>query len=318
MSEDNQDSKSISDSTHIGNIVHLNDYASLIIRQLAPLTEFSEKISRSLYPIMNMQDEMLKKLQPIVGAQLKTQSIAKELAKVAEAMIKPLESYRLNFENIVSPIFVEFAKKLADLPERTKRSLVVLAKHGWYFDPDMPFRGLQELEVALEEGNVEIVNTILMEYFSEKLSEIEEKLKAKFPTRATILGAAFDAHRRKEFVLSIPVFLIQADGICYDLINKQLYSKKDKVPVIAEYAKTITTDTFRSILLYPLTQSLPISASAKERTEDFNDLNRHQVIHGESTNYDIELNSLKAISLLNYVSYVLSQEDVDSSDEKTN
>lgn len=130
--------------------------------------------------------------------------------------------------------------------------------------------------------------------------------------RAAILESAFNAHKRKEYALSIPVFLIQADGICYDLINKQLYSTKDKVSVLTGYAKTITADTFRSILLYPLTQPIPISASAKVRAEDFNDLNRHQVIHGEVTNYNTELNSLKTVSLLNYVSYVLSQEAADS------
>ena len=142
-------------------------------------------------------------------------------------------------------------------------------------------------------------------------------MKIRFPARAIILESAFNAHKRKEYALSIPVLLIQADGICYDLINKQLYSKKGKVPVVAEYAETITADVFRSALLYPLTQPLPISASANERAEDFSDLNRHQVIHGESTTYDTEINSLKAISMLNYVSYVLSRDSTDSDKEVT-
>jgi len=50
---------------------------------------------------------------------------------------------------------------------------------------------------------------------------------------------------------------------------------------------------------------LPISASQNERDDKFNELNRHQVLHGESTSYDSEINSLKAISLINYLAQVL-------------
>ena len=111
--------------------------------------------------------------------------------------------------------------------------------------------------------------------------------------------------------MSVPAFLIQADGICFDLINKQLYSKRKNIPALNEYAKSIASNALQSALLYPLTQPLPITASASERAEDFNELNRHQVIHGESIDYDTEINSLKAISLLSYVSCVLSQDEED-------
>lgn len=319
MTEDNQESKRVSRSYRLSGIVNFNDYAAKVMKQLAPFTEISEKLSSSLRPILNIQEEMFRNMKPIIEAQqqiaAQNQSVITELTKSAHNMLKPLEDFRINLENLISPAFVEFTKNLAALPERTRKSLMVLAKHGWFFDPEMPIVGIREIENILENGDTESANSELMEYFSERLSEIEEDIKKKFPTRANILECAFNAHRRKEYALSIPVFLIQADGICYDLINKQLYSKKGKAPVIAEYAETITTDVFRSALLYPLTQPLPISAYAKERAEDFSDLNRHQVIHGESTDYDTEINSLKAISLLNYVSYVLSQGSSDTDED---
>jgi len=318
MSEDNKEEKSISRNYRLNSMVNFNGYADKIMKQLAPFTEASERLSRSLRPMLNMQEEMFRNMKPIIEAQqriaLQNQPIIDELAKSAQNIFKPLENFRLNLENLISPAFLEFSKNLAALPERTRKSLMVLAKHGWYFDPEMPVAGIRELENILESGDIDTANAELTGYFSERLSEIEENIKKKFPTRASILKSAFNAHRRKEYALSIPVFLIQADGICFDLINKQLYSKRGKTPVVAEYAETITADVFRSALLYPLTQSIPISASANERSEEFNDLNRHQVIHGESTVYGTELNSFKAISLLNYVSYVLSQELFDSSE----
>mgnify|MGYP001564484260 CR=1 FL=1 len=39
----------------------------------------------------------------------------------------------------------------------------------------------------------------------------------------------------------------------------------------------------------------------------FSALNRHQVMHGESVNYGSEINSLKALSPLNYVAVVLQE-----------
>lgn len=319
MSNNDKESKPISPKNNIGNLINFNDYASSLIKQLAPITEIHANIGRSLAPMLRMQEEVLKSMKPLVDDfQRQNQLMIQEFAKSAQNMIKPLENFRFNLENLIGPAFLEFTKNLEALPERTRKSLMILAKHGWYFDPEMPIVGIRELENALENGDIDSVNEELIDYFSERLSEIEEGIKKKFPHRANILESAFNAHRRKEYALSIPIFLIQADGICFDLINKQLYSKKGKVPVVAEFAETITTDVFRSALLYPLTQSIPISASANERPEEFNDLNRHQVIHGESIDYDTEINSFKAISLLNYVSYVLSQDsfDIDEDIEK--
>ena len=68
----------------------------------------------------------------------------------------------------------------------------------------------------------------------------------------------------------------------------------------------IASDTYRAALLSPLAQTLPIGASKHERPEDFTELNRHVVLHGESLDYGTKINSLKAISLINYVAHVLA------------
>jgi len=63
------------------------------------------------------------------------------------------------------------------------------------------------------------------------------------------------------------------------------------------------------MFLRPISLELPINASEKARERiaaergwpAWNELNRHQVLHGESVDYGTRLNSLKAISLLNYL-----------------
>lgn len=84
--------------------------------------------------------------------------------------------------------------------------------------------------------------------------------------------------------------------------------KKDKKPRTALYVEQIASETYRAALLSPLAQSLPISASEKERRADFSGLNRHTVLHGESVDYGTKENSLRAISLINYVAHVLDFE----------
>ena len=44
-----------------------------------------------------------------------------------------------------------------------------------------------------------------------------------------------------------------------------------------------------------------------QQPDGFSELNRHQVLHGEVTEYGTEQNSLKAISLLNYCAFVLPE-----------
>jgi len=64
--------------------------------------------------------------------------------------------------------------------------------------------------------------------------------------------------------------------------------------------------------------TLPISASEHERGDAFVGLNRHQVLHGESTQYGTEMNSLKAISLLNYVAHILTDRGDKTTKDKNN
>ncbi|MED7789604.1 hypothetical protein [Francisella sp. 19X1-34] len=76
-------------------------------------------------------------------------------------------------------------------------------------------------------------------------------------------------------------------------------------PRTAKYVEQIAADTYKAALLSPLAESTPIGASEHEREEGFNLLNRHTVLHGEFLDYGNKVNSLKAISLINYVSQAL-------------
>ena len=181
---------------------------------------------------------------------------------------------------------------------------MILGTHGWYLDLEIPLPGLWKLEKALADGDAHEAEQALIKYFRERTPEIEKSLIKNFPNRAKVLCSAFKAHSRGEYDLSVPVFLAQTDGICQELIGTELF-RKGRVHATAKYVEKLAMDSFRTALLYPLSVTLPIWASERERNDTFADLNRHQVLHGESTEYGTELNSLKAISLLNYIAQVL-------------
>ena len=212
----------------------------------------------------------------------------------------------------------EFFFGLERIPEKLRSALEDLAKLGWFLDAEMTFPFIGKLGKLLKNKRVEDAENALIDYFRENLSIIARKLEADYPNRSAPVSAAITAHERCEYYLSIPVFLAQSEGIFRELMQRLLFSDKDKdegklfsdkvrKEAIAKCIENIQDASDVEPLLYPLTCSLPISASQKQRGQDFNALNRHQVLHGEISDYGSEINSLKAISFLNHIASVVGQ-----------
>ena len=202
----------------------------------------------------------------------------------------------------IIPTFDGLKNSFQELPNHIQEALLLLGENGWYLDLEMSLPTLWHLKEILDEGNLLKAENTLVEYFENRLSEIEKSILEKFPCRKHLLKAAFNAHRREEYCLSIPIFLAQTDGICKEAVGQCLFMKSNRKPQTAIYVDQIANDTFMAALLSPLAKTLPINASENERPRRFNGLNRHMVLHGESLDYGSKVNSLKAISLVNYVS----------------
>ena len=204
----------------------------------------------------------------------------------------------------IIPTFDNLKNSFQELPNHIQEALLLLGENGWYLDLEMSLPTLWRLRDILDEGNLLKAENTLVKYYESRLSEIEKSILKKFPSRKHLLKAAFNAHRRKEYCLSIPLFLAQTDGICKEVIRQYLFMKSNRKPQTAIYVDQITNDTFMAAILSPLAETLPINASENERPRNFNGLNRHMVLHGESLDYGSKVNSLKAISLINYVIFV--------------
>lgn len=270
---------------------------------MSPALEVQEALRQSMQPIIEAQNSLEKALEPILAQQ----ESWKKLAESVQMLAVQATDFQESIQQLVTLSFEPLQKTFRELPPRTREALLLLGEQGWYFDLEMPIQGLWQLTDALLEGNVTEAEEALVEYFESRLSEIEQSITARFPHREHLVRAAFNAHRRQEYALAIPVLLAQTDGICKEVSNQYLFMKQNKRPRTAIYVEQIAADSFTAALLSPLAQTLPISASESGRPEGANALNRHAVLHGESLNYGSKINSLKAISLINYVAHVLEK-----------
>jgi hypothetical protein len=288
--------------------------AERVRAQVTPALKVQETLQKSLGPIIEAQETFQKALQTILAEQNRWREFIESI-KVPHfnlpdlsPLTKQVAEFQKSLQGLICPAFEQLQRSFRELPPRTQEALLLLGANGWYLDLEMPLPGLWELKKALSEGNVAEAEEALVEYFEDELEKIETSITERFPHRAHLIRAAFNAHRRQEYELSIPVLLAQTDGICKEVVNQYLFIKQNKKPSTAIYVDQIAADTYRAALLSPLAQTLPINASERERPAGFDALNRHTVLHGESLDYGSKTNSLKAISLVNYVAHVLEVE----------
>ncbi len=242
---------------------------------------------------------------PLLDAEQRWQAFA----QANEAGLAAFAAQAVSFQDRVREFLrydsVAIIEAFKQLPAKTQAALLQLAHHGWYLDPQMGLSDLTELAEALANGDTQEVEDALVAYYEHRMSDIEASLIAKLPARAHLIQMALGAHRREEYALTIPVLLAQADGACTEIFSESFFLKKDKLPSTAPFVATMTAhDAFLGALLSPLGAALPIAASERDRGPHFKGLNRHMVLHGESLDYGTRANSLRALSLLHYVTHV--------------
>jgi hypothetical protein len=201
---------------------------------------------------------------------------------------KLLEEIKENggISSIISKVF---DIKNDSIEENTR----ILLNYGWYISAQMKMKKISEvIELIKSEKTVE-AESILINFFKENLTKIEEQLITKHSDRKPIFEEAFKAHKSNMFYSSTILFLSQGDGIIDGKIfhnrkNLDKHLDKEKNP---NFVNLLKEDS-----------SLNIPSIKINKSKYFSKLNRHSVMHGKSTDYGTEINSLKALSLCCFVS----------------
>ena len=187
---------------------------------LEPVLRQREAFQQWMQPIIEAQNALQETLEPILAEQKRWKNVVEsiQISKYTlpdiSQIVQPSLEFQKSIQGLITPAFEQLQESFRRLPPRTQEAVLLLGEHGWYLDLEMPIPGLWELKKALSEGNVEEAEEALAEYFTGRLDEIEASIIERFPNRQKMIRAAFNAHRRQEYELSIPVFLAQTDGIC--------------------------------------------------------------------------------------------------------
>ncbi|WP_332859352.1 hypothetical protein [Janthinobacterium svalbardensis] len=222
-----------------------------------------------------------------------------------------------NIEKINRIDWAEASRRLDSMPELSKKSMTLLLPMGWFLGWVDSLSELLPLLESLDGIDAKKVDDVMSKYYRENLDFIEKELTQRHQSRSDAIKAAFIAHRTlgdAGYFLSIPVFIAQADGLLSEILkisSPLSTSKKTKeIKCAIALRPAIINDQELSDLLLPffaLHDSDFLKSQAARDKEviqsglAFTGLNRHQVLHGECSNYGSEINSLKALSFLTFV-----------------
>ena len=223
-------------------------------------------------------------------------------------IMMPLQKY---FQEQSKKLQGLFSKAFKNLNEQFKLSLESqreLALQSWYLptlNVEMGF--VNNISMLIGNGKIQEVNNILIDYYQKEFDRISANILEKFPNRSLPLKAAFVAHQKREYFLSIPVFFIQIEGIFEDLTGIRFFSVRrvngKQIPKSKNFIEQLDESDFIKDFLIPIEDIRESNRSQVKGSPS--GLNRHDVLHGNSNDYGTKMNSYKIFSLLAFIVNVL-------------
>jgi hypothetical protein len=198
-------------------------------------------------------------------------------------------------------------QRLGELPRKSKDAMRLALAEGWFFGWHDGLQSLMELVESLEATQPSSIDDIMVAYYRTNLRSFSDEITSQYPNRGAPIKAAVNAHvslAEQGYLLSIPVFIAQADGLLAEIVGAESPMTK---AAAKEFREKHADDQELMDLMYPFLelQGSDFMMSAKARRDaaqatgkSFTALNRHQVMHGERSDYGTEINSLKAFSFL--------------------
>ncbi len=181
-----------------------------------------------------------------------------------------------------------------------------IAKFGWYTNATSSIIDLVPVKTAIRNKNTEEINRLMIAQTKEYYAINKKHTLETFAAKKEILARAFRAFEKKQYEYAILLFLTQTDSICKALTGTRLFGKRSKQPKTKEFADQYFNErSFISAVLQPLTDYGEINKVEQDYLAG--ELNRHRVIHGEDTEYGNIVNAHKVLSLIFYLTTLVSR-----------
>ncbi|MGA4453442.1 hypothetical protein [Pseudomonas fortuita] len=250
------------------------------------------------------------------------QQHAPQIQKTLETVGKWLSEFHTQLAPVLSWItsidWKQVQERIEGFPEASKEAMKVASREGWFFNWQGGFQDVLELTESIREAkSSDDIDKLLMAYYSEYWDYYAQLLAEKYPARKTVIQAAINAHRDlapSGYSLSIPVFLAQADGIFSEVTRTPSAMDRVRGKDVRKgsdwLSAQIGDDEYAICGLLPALELHELDILKNKQARDskvkqtgkvFDALNRHQVMHGEVSDYGTEINSVKAFSFLLFV-----------------
>lgn len=183
--------------------------------------------------------------------------------------------------------------------EREVKSLAFAASYGWFIQPESDATISKHVEEL--EGNPEELDVLFTYFIERDMKAIEQRLVLDHPEHALFVQEAFKLHREERYIASVPIFLLVADGLSKASTGKSVFTGKSKgSPQIADWIRQQDFDSWADTFFGVLGKHHALSQHTPGR------LNRHKVLHGEDLTYHTKENSLRAMSFVGFVGWLLA------------
>jgi len=234
-------------------------------------------------------------------------TIGQNISKVMEPIIKGIGAFKKWMDIQVKPIF-EDIKHLTSL--------------GWYISPYVidEYAMTDLYRLTRPENIIEFEETIINN--SDRLiDDTIKKCSTLFPNRSTIFIEIHNSYKNKFYHSVISLSYTQADGICNEKWGCPFF-QKDKVNnyEFRVYPKLNTDDRSFSLSfadqLKVVENEMTLNSNDNifnEETKKRSTFNRHRVLHGQSVEFGIQKNALRAILLLDFLCYFVEIDKSNSS-----
>ena len=157
-----------------------------------------------------------------------TNQTAATLVELPTETVEAFKAAMREAANFRDPAFSSVTRWVERSNNETRRGLKIMAAHGWYVAPDWSAGVETYIADLFETEPSEKMDAKLCALIERNVDVSRDYLEQAYPHRGTILRAAFEAHKRGEFAVSIPTMLAQADGICSELLRVQLHARDRK------------------------------------------------------------------------------------------
>jgi hypothetical protein len=175
-----------------------------------------------------------------------------------------------------------------------------LIEQGWYLSNDLPASIVFDISDFFDASELNQIEQYLCKVYRYKTDEVEPNVIKWFPRRQRLLAAAFRAHHAQDYALSVPAFLTQIDGISRELWRANFFrtgqSNKNIGDLLREGRIAPLSPTQRRQLL----ERGSIRAPSNREQLGYR-FNRHDILHGNDTQFDREEYSLRCIALLDFM-----------------